>query len=291
LGAESQGRRAGARWSERVASARLRSGAESKPRRAGDLAFIGGNAVLGGITAGLLQELRGGSFWPAFRAGALGGAVAYAGRRIAVEQFTLAGLLGRELAAVGTSVVRNASDGRGMLDQLVLPLGLARLYLERDTAAARPLNARLKLDLPTVLATTYLGLQGDVHFDLSASLSSGAPVFASFGRWSDGNWRGNQAAGAIWLRGNPDDPNPDAERPAVLAHERVHILQYDFSLLAWSEPTERWLSARVPGGSWVHRHLDLGLHLGPWAMANWLIPYQQRPWEHEAHFLSRVRGN
>jgi hypothetical protein len=245
--------------------------------------------MLGGLTAGLFQHLRGGRFWPAFGAGALGGAVAYGGRRIVAERFDGAGILGRELAAVGTSLIRNAADGRGWLDRLVLPLGLVRLYLERDSAVGGRLNARVKVDVPTVLATAYYSVQGDVALDLSASLSSGAPVFTTFGRWSDGSWNGNQAAGAIWLRGNPDDPNPDAQRADVLAHERVHILQYDFGQLAWSGPAEQWLSRRVAGGEWIYRRLDLGLHLGPWAAANWLFPYQHRPWEQEAHFLSRVR--
>ncbi|MGH7477889.1 MAG: hypothetical protein ACRELD_16625, partial [Longimicrobiales bacterium] len=59
----------------------------------GELAFLGGNAALGGLTAGLLRAVRGGSFWEAFRNGFAGGALAYAGRRIAAEQVAGAGLL------------------------------------------------------------------------------------------------------------------------------------------------------------------------------------------------------
>lgn len=256
------------------------------PTWAGDLAFLSGNAVLGGLTAGLIRELRGGEFWPAFRTGVAGGAIAYAGRRIAVEQFAGAGFLGREVAAAGTSVARNAAEGRSTLHEIVFPLWLIRLYLRTDTAAG--LHARVKADLPTLLATAYLGLRGDARFDISASLSSGMPVFRTHVLLADGYWKGNQSAGVIWLHGNPEDPNPDAQRSAVIAHERVHVLQYDFGLLLWSDPAEAWLAERIPGGPRVHDYLDLGLHLLPWGLANWALPYRQRPWEHEAHFLSGI---
>ena len=101
----------------------------SPPDWGGELAFLSGNAALGGLTAALIQELQGGSFWRAFLEGALGGAVVYGGKRIAVERFYAAGLVGRQVAAVGTSMVHNVSDGRGALERLVLPIGLARLYL------------------------------------------------------------------------------------------------------------------------------------------------------------------
>ncbi|MGH7477263.1 MAG: hypothetical protein ACRELD_13400, partial [Longimicrobiales bacterium] len=188
-----------------------------------------------------------------------------------------------------SAVARNASEGRGALEQLVLPLGFARLYLRTGPAASGPARAHVALDLPSLLATAYFAFRRDAELDLIASLSAGTPVFATRVRWADGYWAGDQVAGVIWLRGNPDDPTPDAERGAVLAHERVHVLQYDFSFLLWSDPAERWLAERVAGGAWIERRLDLGLHLAPWALANRLLPYELRPWEQEAYFLSRVR--
>ena len=82
-------------------------------------------------------------------------------------------------------------------------------------------------------------------------------------------------------------PHPNAEMPAVFAHERVHVAQYDFSLLTWGDPVEGLLTDRLPVGAWIDRHLDLGLYLGAWGVANWLIGYDQRPWEDEAHFLTK----
>lgn len=263
--------------------------AAAPPGWAGDLAFSAGNAALGGLTAGLTRVVRGGGFWPAFRDGALGGLVAYGGRRLAAEELDGAGLLGREVGAVGASMIRNAADGTGAFQRIVLPLGPLRLHLEARGPRQLPASARIRADLPTLLATAYLALRGDTELDAGASLSSGAPVFTSTVRWADGYWAGTQAAGAIWLRGNPADPSPDAARDAVLAHERVHVLQYDVGLLLLSEPAERWLASRSRLAAWLHGRADLGLHLAPWGLANLLVPYDRRPWEQEAWFLSRVR--
>ena len=258
---------------------------------ASDVAFLGGNVALGGLTAALIQKWRGGSFWDGFLDGALGEAVVYAGKRLAVERFYGAGLAGRQVAAVETSMVRNASDGRGALDQLVLPFGFARLYLRRDATSPIPLKGQIKLDVPTILTATYAALLENADFDVSASVSAGALVFVRQERWAEESWIGAQTAGVLWLRGNPDDPYPDVERSAMFAHERVHVTQYDFSFLAWGDPIESPLIERLPGGAWIDRHLDLGLYLAAWGLANWLVSYDQRPWEREANFLTRVSSS
>ena len=258
------------------------------PAWAGELAFVSGNAALGGLTAALIQQLRGGSFWEAFLDGALGGALAYAGKRISVERFYGAGLVGREVAAVGTSMVRNATDGRGALEELVLPIGVARLYLRGDTTSVLPVHARIRLDMPTLLATAYLGLRGNVDFDVGASISAGTPVFFTRERWAERGPVASQVGGVIWLGSHPTVPHPNPEVFRVFGHERVHVAQDDFGFLTWGDPAEGLLTDRFPGGAWIDRHLDLGLHLGAWGVANWLVGYDQRPWEHEAHFLSRV---
>ncbi len=200
------------------------------PAWAGELAVLSGNAALGGLTAALIQELRGGSFWEAFLDGALGGAVAYAGKRIVVERFYGAGLVGREVAAVGTSMVRNASDGRGALEQLVLPIGLARLYLWGDSTSALPMHAQVKFDVLTLLATTYLGLRKDFDFDVSASISAGTPVFFTREPWAERGWIASQVGGVIWLRSSPHASDLNAEVPAVFAHERrTHVTRHHLS--------------------------------------------------------------
>jgi hypothetical protein len=80
-------------------------------------------------------------------------------------------------------MVHNVSDGRGALERLVLPIGLARLYLWGDTASALPVHARVSLDLPTVLATAYLRLRENTDF---TSARASQPVRPSSSRGSHG---------------------------------------------------------------------------------------------------------
>src|SRR5688572_16046106 len=86
------------------------------PAWVGDVTFLGANALTSGLSAGLLQRLRGGSFRDGLARGALGGSVKYAGMRVSAQRFDGAGLLGRHVAATGTSMVRNASDARPTFD-------------------------------------------------------------------------------------------------------------------------------------------------------------------------------
>ena len=109
----------------------------------GEVTFLGANTLIGALTGGIFQTLRGGSFADGFTRGALGGAVVYAGKRLSVERFSGAGFLGREIAAVGTSIVRNAGEGAATLRRLVLPVGPLRLYLQPKGSAV----VNLKVDL------------------------------------------------------------------------------------------------------------------------------------------------
>ena len=61
-----------------------------------EVGFVGINAVLGGVTAGVTSLIRGNSFSDAFTAGALGGTMSYAGKRVAASRFYGAGLIGRQ---------------------------------------------------------------------------------------------------------------------------------------------------------------------------------------------------
>ena len=78
----------------------------------GELLVLGINAALGGATAGIAQELNGGSFLEGLREGAAGGAVVYAGKRLNTLDVDQAGLVGRMLGAVGASVIRNSAAAR-----------------------------------------------------------------------------------------------------------------------------------------------------------------------------------
>lgn len=231
----------------------------------------GVNALLGGATAAIYRLAHGESPWGAFWKGALGGGLIYAGKRVTVEPFDGAGLAGREVASVGGSMVRNASAGRGLLDRVVLPLGPVRLYIGEGPVRAR-------LDLATVMASAvFVGRYG-ARWDPSASLSAGALIFRA-----KTPTPGLTAAGATALW----DHMPASEGPRLMAHERVHILQYDQSFLSWGQPLERWALDRGPAGAFF-RHVDVGgTALAIRSGAALAFDYRSRPWEWEAYFLSQ----
>jgi hypothetical protein len=261
------------------------------PRWVGDAAGLGVNALLGGLTAGLMQSARGGSFQDGFARGMLGGAVIYAGKRVAVERFAGAGLLGREVAAVGVSVVRNAAEARPSLERLMLPLGPVRLYVHTDGG----LRVRPKLDAATLLAAGFAAAAPELEWDAGDSWSTGAPVFRVEdllirGRADEENpteigASGITRAGAIYLS---DVPGLDYAED--FAHERVHLIQNDQFFWMWTAPAEEWLLERIPGGERVGRYLDLNLSpLVTRGLSLTFRNYERRPWELEAEFLARGR--
>lgn len=213
----------------------------------GEAAVLGVNALVGGLTAGLWQELSGGSFDDGFAAGALGGSVAYAGKRVASETFAGAGFLGRQVAATGTSIVRNASDGRGLLDRIQLPVGPLRVYLSpRDLA--RP---RLEVNLHELYWTSYGLADGRLALDAGESLSSGTAVFRSDRPLLDADdrvLRGAAVGGTVFL-----GPLDGQVAKRTLAHERSHVLQLDFVHHAWFGPLEDHLARKLPGQGLVDR--------------------------------------
>ena len=215
----------------------------------GEAAFLSVNAVVGGLTAGLWQELTGGSFAEGLAGGVLGGSVVYAGKRVAASSFPGAGFLGRDLAATGSSVVRNAAEARPLLDSLSLPAGPFRLYV-----SPRVLEApRVELELSDLYWTAYGLAESRLELDLSGSLSSGAPVFRSDRSLLSGSGEsihGAAAGGVIFL-----SPMGEGQRQETLAHERVHVLQLDFVHQAWLRPLEAKLARRLPHEGW-RRRLD-----------------------------------
>jgi hypothetical protein len=249
----------------------------------GDVAFLSANALLAGVTAGILQELRDGSFSEGFARGALGGALSYGGRRLAVEDFWGAGLLGRQVSALGASVARNASEGRPILSRFFVPLGPVSLHVQRGADA----SVRAKVDVYDATWLAAALLDERLEFDASASLSAGAPVFRTprheLGS-GDEHLNGIAVGGLIVLGRSA----ANLSRHDVLAHERVHVLQHDFSQELWGDPLETWVGGKIPGGGVVLRFIRPGVTY-PWirgAMVHLLrLPWDARPWEIEAEYL------
>lgn len=258
----------------------------------GHFTALAGNATLGALTGGVVQALRSGSFKDGFTRGALGGSVVYAGKRIAARRFDGAGLVGREVAAVGASIVRNASEGRATFARLYLPVGMVPAYLEVGTGAERGLRPRL--DLEALSRTVYGLAEPRLKLDLSASLSAGVPVFQAERRGlrSDGRVvSGLMSSGAIFLSDPAFVRATARSREFVIGHERVHVLQRDFSLLAWSDPLVSWLARRVvPRAGFARRLTADPIGSLAAAVAYALVSPDNERWlptELEADFLAR----
>ncbi len=230
---------------------------DGTPRWVGHFTVLAGNATVAALTGGLLQKLRGGSFKDGFVRGALGGAVIYAGKRVVVQRFWGAGLLGREIDAVGVSVVRNASDGKPSFSRLFLPLGPLPLRTTLDLSSG--LRVQPQLDLSAAGWLLYGLYETRLVPDVGHSLSSGAMVFRADRRviLDGGRPLGGFTASRSIFGSDPLALTGGETWADVLAHERVHVLQQDFVLSAWSQPLAEFALSRVPGGRTVSRYVAL----------------------------------
>lgn len=258
---------------------------------AGHGTVLAGNAVIGGLTGGVLQKLKGGSFADGFARGALGGSVIYAGKRVAAQRFWAAGLLGREINAVGASVVRNAADGEATFGRLFLPLG--PLPLRAMLAIRNGVRVQPQIDLAGAGLVVWGLLGSDLTLNLGRSVSSGAPVFEARDRWlsdADHGVRGLAVARSVFL----GDPHlivgPEVSTDDVLAHERVHVLQQDFVLTAWGDPFAGLALRRFGAGRRIDRYVTLdalGWVVGAVSHLTYGTDRQERfPTELEARFLT-----
>jgi hypothetical protein len=256
------------------------------PPWVGQFTVLSANAVLGGLTAGILQELRGGSFKDGFARGALGGSVVYAGKRIAASRFDGAGLTGREVAAVGASVVRNASDGIGTFDRLILPAGFVRVYWDRKNR-----DVAFKLDVVSAGIVAYAIAEDDLVLDGGRSLSSGTPVFRTEGKvitygTGDQHAAGVSRAGTVFRA----DVRPwgDEFLDRAFAHELVHVVQDDQLFITLNDHLDDWAFSRLGAAGRIGRYVDINISSQVLVVLSRMIEnHADRPWEMEAIFLTR----
>ena len=214
-----------------------------------DVRFTATNALLSGVATAMVAVLsddvpvaRG------FVTGALGGMVVYAGKRLAASRFSGAGITGRQVAAIGTSVSRNAARGLGPLDELAFPLGWAGLYWDRVAN-----DVSLRPDVNAIGWTVRLAFRPRTEFAWGRSLSSGAPVFLT----KDGAFE-SDVAGRAYGNVILADPAANISLDVILAHERVHVLQLDHHYALWGSPLERWATGLLGAGvSRVTARFDL----------------------------------
>jgi hypothetical protein len=259
------------------------------PSWVGTLTTAGGNVLLGALTGGISQKLHGRSFKDGFTRGALGGLVTYGGKRITAARFAGAGLLGRELGAVGSSMVRNAGEAQPIFERLILPFGPLRFY-----ATPRSLRAtRVRVDVFSLGWTIYAIAEPKLSFDAAQSLSAGGPVFRTHNRYlrfkGDSLDAGGVAAAGVLLIGDiPALGRTNLLR--IIAHERVHTVQQDAIFTTIIDPLQAELLPRLPFGATTNRFVDLNFSTDIMSQLARFIPrHDARPWELEAEYLARLK--
>ena len=256
------------------------------PRWTGDFAVLSANALFGGVSAGLVQTARGGSFRDGFTRGAAGGVGVYAGKRIAAAQWSGAGFVGRQVASVGSSVGWNAGAGRPAFEQVALPLGLVRFYLRTSGEGPR-LQARV--DALAVAATAYAATRPELEWDAGRSLSAGVMVF----RAPEHRLRvaGHDVGGVTYpgtvVLDTSDELDTSRSRGTV-THERVHVAQIDQVFLSVGRPVQEAVSSRVPALRRLSRWVDVDFGTVGFAGTAAMLgtPVLTQPWELEARYLT-----
>jgi hypothetical protein len=239
--------------------------------------YAGANMLLGAVTAGIAAGVRRDAILPALARGASGGALVYAGKRVAVDPSFGTGLVGRQISSVGGSIIGNQVMGRGSFDRIALAAGPLRVYVGRGVD-----GVHWALDVPGIAAVA-VGLATGGSVDVPASLSSGAVVVRHS---SPGIAMAAPGTIVAWLSENPE------RREYMYAHEQTHVLQYDQTFLSWGGPFEEWVAEKVPGLRGTLRHLEFNLPVLAGAAAAVFFVWREhadQPWEREAIYLGRTR--
>ncbi len=242
------------------------------------------NGALGGFSAAMFALARGKNPWRAALMGFGGGVAMGAGKQIAGRRFDGAGLIGRQLAAFGTSMVRSASE-----DTMVVILPVGPMTFEVRPGAAD--RVRPRVNVVGTAAVLYYVIRDDTRLDVSATFSTGAPVFrfpTETVSTRDGIIFGRMDFGTIVLGRTP--AVQDEQRRMTLPHESIHVVQYDFLEQALSLPIERAILRRIGVGEGFLRHVDVGaISVMLAGVLQMHMDYEDRPWEREAVILTEGR--
>lgn len=244
-----------------------------------ELEVLAMNMAFGAVASGIVAGIRGQPVRRAVALGALGGAINFVGKTIVAGEFDGAGLVGRQVSAIGASLTRDAAEGTEPFRRMVFPIALLNVHVDRDS----PRPVRVKADLGTVIATGVAISRG-YRFDMEWSLLSGTPVFGV--DYREMHSAGQHIAGVVRVM----EYDGMVMYPEALRHELIHVAQNDGAFITWSEPVERHLFSRVPVFRRLHEYIDFGLQVPVRAYANSIVGYDSRPWEWEAGVLSGTWG-
>jgi hypothetical protein len=257
------------------------------PSWAGTVSILSTNVLIGASTGGIVQKLRGGSFRDGFTRGALGGLVHFAGKRVVVAHFAGAGLFGRQIASVGSSIVRNASEARPMFETVILPVGPLRFYVN----TGRQRGVRAKVDVASLAWAAYAISERELIIDGDMSASAGAFVFKTRNKYlrekgTTEDLGGVAPANTILL--SDVYALAQSNRQRAFAHERVHILQQDAILSTLTAPISTWVLQRTAVGATLERFVDFNVSTQVLRGLTEFFPdHADRPWEIEAEYLAR----
>ena len=254
----------------------------SQPSDPGTATIVAANVLIGAITGGVGNVAGGRSFWSGAAKGASGGVFIFAGKEVISRQGSLHAWGGRQLAAIGSSQVRNGAAGRPILSELVFPLWFSRVYVK---TSGRP-KVSMRFDLSTAVGGAIMASRVTTKFELGQSLRNGVLMFGE--EFGQDSVAGEHISGAIQVDRVPAIAPDEAQyrRGAVTAHEIIHAVQYDFVGIALSEPLEAMIFNRSQRGRSFKKVVDPGILTPFWSAANAMIPRNDRPWEREAHALS-----
>lgn len=246
------------------------------------------NAVLGATTTALHAWIAGRPVRRALVWGAAGGALAGAGRQIVGSRGDFAGWSGRLVHEAGLGVARY-----GVADTLELPLHVGPL-VARWTPARRRLPS-VRVNLANVLLTAALASAPSARVDWGASAWSGGVVLRvsseDLGAASGEEAWGGTLPGVIALTDDLYATATARQRRAVLAHETIHLLQFDAQHDWIGRPLEARLLRAGRIGRGLGRVVELGI-AGPLAvgLATSGLPYERQPAEREAWWLTSGRA-
>jgi hypothetical protein len=251
------------------------------------------NSLIGGVAAGVVRMTRGEPIADAFWKG------------VASQAFSGAGLLGRQIAALGVSTTANAADGVGFFDRVVLSLGPlpGRLVISRRESG---LAVYPQADLISTAAVIYGFVAPDYSPDWGASLSGGIAVFRQRSSLPDdatlqdvyaararakaiARAQVTTVAGAT-TAGGATFVSYLAPDERVIAHERVHAVQFDFLVGAVGDQVDTWAMTKLPGvDRWLKINLMPAFFGGIYQVILLSLNHDHLPWEREAALLTGYR--
>lgn len=239
---------------------------------------VGINAAIGLVTATSWSLVRGHGWTGGIRRGLTGGAIMAAGRQIAASPFDGSGFAGREVSAVGISLIRSTGNDRIPFS---FPVGPLAFEITENRTFDWRVNATDAI--AAMVRATHTG----TRIDATLSLSSGTFVFRD--RRQTFQTASGEADAAEFFESITLARSVfyGTSHPNVLYHENVHVLQNDFLSDAVTTPIEIALLNRWSIGRRIARHVDPGILSIPVnVLANSLVKYHARPWEREAYALT-----